>query len=98
MFSRHKGLWAAEQRKIKKKIRVNYGSEFHSEFLCGKSSQNSPKPVLIPCVFCLCIHNIAKSVLTMSMMGFQNKSLDEGWGGWDKVYPVFLNFFLLQSP
>ena len=34
------------------------GSRSHSEFFCGKSSQNSPKPVVIlwssiPCVFCL---------------------------------------------
>ena len=37
------------------------GSRSHSEFFSGKSSQNSPKPVLIfwssiPCVLCLYIH------------------------------------------
>ena len=36
------------------------------------------------------------SVLYMSVMGFQKKSLDGGWG---ELYPVFLEFFLtLQSP
>ena len=55
----------------------------------GKSSQNSPKPVLIfwnriPCVFCL-YNVIAKSYwllwfecLSMSVMGFQTKKF--GWG------------------
>ena len=58
----------------------------------GKSSQNSPKPVLtfcssIPCVFCL--YTLLKvvgyyymSVLSMSVMGFQTK-VWMGWvGGW----------------
>ena len=56
------------------------GSKSHSEcFVVGKSSQNSPKPVLIfcsiPCVFCL--YTLLKvvgycdlSVLSMSMMSF----------------------------
>ena len=60
-------------------------------FFLEKSSQNSPKPVLIfwssiPCVFCLYI--LLKvvgyydlSVLSMLVMGFQKKF---GWGvgGW----------------
>ena len=52
-------------------------------FLVGKTSQNSPKQVMIfsssiPCVFCLYIllkvvgyYNL--SVLSMSVMGFQKK-------------------------
>ena len=58
-----------------------------------KSSQNSHKPVLIfwssiglPCVFCL--YTVLKvvgyydlSVLSMLVMGFHKKSLDEGWVG-----------------
>ena len=54
----------------------------HSDFLFGKSSQNSPKPIFwsIPCV--LCVNTLLKvvgyydfSVLSMSVMDFQ-KSLD----------------------
>ena len=67
------------------------GSRSHSEFLCGKSSQNSSKPVLIfwssiPCVFCL--YTLLKvagyydlSVLSMSVMGF-HKKCQWGVGGW----------------
>ena len=30
------------------------------------------------------------SVLSMSVMGFQKKSLDGGWvGGWGELYPIF---------
>ena len=34
------------------------------------------------------------SVLSMSVMGFQKKSLDGGgWlGGWSELYPIFLDF------
>ena len=69
------------------------GSRSHSDFVVvGKSSQNSPKQVLIfwsniPCVFCL--YTLLKvvgyydlSVLSMSVMGFPKKF---GWGwvsGW----------------
>ena len=67
----------------------------HSEFFFfGKSSQNSPKPVLLfwgskPCVFCLYIGpTLLKvvsyydlSVLSMSVMGF-HKSLDMARGEW----------------
>ena len=60
-------------------------------FCFGKSSQNSPKPVLIfwssiPCVFCLYIILLKVvgyydlSVLSMSVMGFQKKKFE--WGGW----------------
>ena len=65
------------------------GFRSHSEFfVCGKSSQNSPKPVLIfwsslPCIFCL--YTLLKvvgyydlSVLSMSVMGFQ-KTKKFGW-------------------
>ena len=63
----------------------------------GKSSQNSPKPVLIfwssiPCVFCL--YTLLKgvgyndlSVLSMSVMGFQKKNW-MGVCGWGKLYPT----------
>ena len=59
-------------------------------FLCGKSSQNTSKPVQIfwnsiPYVFCL--YTLLKvvsycdfSVLSMSVMGFKKKKF--GWGGW----------------
>ena len=60
--------------------------------MCGKSSQNNPKPVLIfwssiPCVFCLYIIllNVVGyydlSVLSMSVMGFQQKKvcMEGGW-------------------
>ena len=43
------------------------------------------------------------SVLSMSVMGFQKKSLDGGWvGGWGELYPSFFKIFgiclTLQSP
>ena len=68
------------------------GSRSHLEFfVCGKSSQNSPKPVVIfwssiPCVFCLyallkVVGYFDLSDLSMSVMGFQKKSLDGGWVG-----------------
>ena len=67
-------------------------------FLCGKLSQNSPKPVLIfwssiPCVFCL--YTLLKvdgyydlSFLSMSVMGFQKKI---GWmvGGFVFCFWIF---------
>ena len=63
------------------------GSRFHSEFFWGKTSQNSPKPVLIfgvayhrhTCVFCM--YTLLKvvgydlSVLSMSLLGFQKKKV-----------------------
>ena len=78
----------------------------HGIFFCGKSSQNSPKPVLIfwssiPCVFCLYIGpTLLKvvgyydwSVLSMSVMGFQQKKF--GWGsvGGVSSIQVFWIFF-----
>ena len=79
-------------------------------FLFGKSSQNSPKPGLIfwssiPCVNILSVYTLLKvvgyydlSVLSMSVMGFQRKSL----GGWGELYPSvvfdFLNFFNFAKP
>ena len=59
-------------------------------FLCGKSSKNSSKPVLIFWIFfiicILSVYTLIKvvsyydlSVLSMSVMGFQKKF---GWGGW----------------
>ena len=81
------------------------GSRSHSDFFFGKSSQNSSKPVLI---FWSCIPHVVVSyydfsVLSMSVMGFQKKSLDGGWvGGWGEVYPSFflgfLEFFNLAKP
>ena len=65
----------------------------------GKSSQNSPKPVLAcwssigPTMCILSVFTLLKvvgyydlSVLSMSVMGFQ-KSLDGGW-----LYPIFSGF------
>ena len=67
------------------------GPGFTRNFFCGKSSQNSSKPVLIfwssipKYVFCL--YTLLKvvsyydlSVLSMSVMGFQKKVWMEG--GW----------------
>ena len=71
----------------------------HNRIFFGKSSQNSPKPVLIfrssiPCVFCRYTIKLIKvvgyydlSVLSMSVMGFQKKSLD----GFE-FYPIFWIF------
>ena len=55
------------------------GSMSHSEFLCGKSSQNTliSKPVLIfwssiPCVFCLYIYGVSQENLQpVSTKGIQ---------------------------
>ena len=52
----------------------------------------------IPCI--LSLYTLIKvvsyydlSVLSMSVMGFQKKSLEGGWVGWGEVYPSFLEFF-----
>ena len=80
--------------------------------MCGKSSQNSPKPVLIfwssvPCVFCLYNYTLLKvvryydlSVLSMSVMGFQkNFWMVGGWGGLHPVlFWIFGIYLTLQSP
>ena len=84
-----------------------------SEFLCVwkiKSSQNSPKPVLIfwssiPCEFCVYnYYTLLKivgyydlSVLSMSVIGFQKKEFR--WGGWAlggvSSVQFFFDFFKL---
>ena len=76
-------------------------------FLWGKSSQNSPKPVLIfwssKRVFCLYkkyLHKLLKvagyhdlSDIYMSVMGFQKK-LGWGVGGWGELSIQFFFGFL----
>ena len=80
----------------------------------GKSSQNSPKPPLIcwssiPYMCILSVYTLLRvvryydlSVLSMSVMGFQKKSLDGGLVGWVSFYPsffwIFGIFLPLQSP
>ena len=84
-----------------------------SECVFGKSSQNTPKPVLIfwssiPITMCiLSVYTLLKvvgyydlSVLSMSVMGFQKKF---GWGVggfWSELYPIFLDFwnFVCAAP
>ena len=77
-------------------------------FFGGKSSKNSPKPVLIfwssiPYMCILSVYTLLKvvgyydfSVLSMSVIGFQKVCM--GMGGWGELYPKFtldfLNFFL----
>ena len=83
-------------------VQVSLGNFF------GKSSQISPKPVLIfwssiPCVFCL-YYRLLKvvvyydfSVLSMSVMGFHQNLC--GWVG--QLHPIFwefLNFFNFHRP
>ena len=87
------------QRKKLKKIREYYGSgsRSNSEFFFGKSSQNSSKPVLIFWSSILSVYTLIKvvsyydlSVLSMSVMGFQKKSLD--WVSGVRSIQVFLGF------
>ena len=88
---RHKGLCKEKNSKNPRLLwKWVGGSRSHSEFFCvGKSSQNSPKPVLIfwssiPCVGpILSVYTLLKvvgyydlSILTMSMMVCQKKF---GW-------------------
>ena len=70
-------------------------------FVCGKSSQNSCKPVLIfwSSVCILSVYTLLKvvsyydlSVLSMSVMGFQKK-VWMGEGGWDELYPSLFWIF-----
>ena len=56
-------ILGALQRNNSKKseFTMEVGAGLTRNFFCGKSSQNSPKPVVIflssiPCVFCLYIH------------------------------------------
>ena len=76
----------------------------YSDFLfCfGKSSQNSSKPVLIfwssiQCVLCVYMLKVVSyydlSVLSMPVMGFQQKSLDGGWVGGVSSIQVYFGFF-----
>ena len=66
------GLQSKKFQKSELTIEVGGGSRSHLEYsFFGKSSQNSPKPVLIfwssiPCVFCLYIHlHIVKSCYSL---------------------------------
>ena len=78
------------------KIRVAYESGWvgpgHSEFcFFGKSSQNSSKQVLIPCVFWYeCSVNVRD--------GFKKRSLDGGGWALSSFILDCLNFLTLQSP
>ena len=82
------------------KIRVYYGSGWVSpglsrNFFCGKSSQNSSKPLIfwisIPCVFCL--YNTSLKVVSC-----YDLSVWMGVGGVSSIQ-VYLGFFLtLQRP
>ena len=56
--------------------------------LCGKSSQNSPKPVLL---LVKVVSYYDWSVLFMSVMGFHTKQLDVG--GWGELYPSLFWIF-----
>ena len=70
-------------------------------FFVGKSSQNSSKPVLIFCVFCLYIHCYMLLVIMIRVSfhvnnGFPKKKF--GWGGVSgvssvQVFKVFFEFF-----
>ena len=69
-------------------------------FMCGKSSQNSSKTVVIfwssiPCVFCLyallkVVGYYDLSVLSMSVMGFKKKfGWVVGWWGLSSIQFMF---------
>ena len=59
-------------------------------------------------MYILCVHTLLKvvgyydlSVLSMSVMGFQEKKFGWGWvGGWGELYPRFLllGFLLCKIP
>ena len=91
------------------------GSRSHSVFVVvGKSSQNSPKPVVIfwssiPCVFCLyallkVVGYYDLSVLSMSVMCFQKKPvwIESGWVGGVSCLRIFFGifwiFYLFKAP
>ena len=76
-------------------------------YFLGKSTQNSPKPVLIFFSSVPCVHTLLKVVgyydlivLSMSVIGFQKKKF--GWwvGGVSciQLFFGFLEFLTLQSP
>ena len=96
-----------------KKIRDYYGSGWvvgpgliRNSF-CGKSSQNSPKPVLIfwssiPCVFCLypllkVVGYYDLSVLSMSVNAFLKKNMVGGVSS-IQIFVGFLEFFNFAKP
>ena len=71
-------------------------------FLCGKSSKNSSKPVLIlwssiPLLCTMYVYTLIKvvSYYDFSILSMSKKSLDGGGGGWGEVYPIFSLFFLI---
>ena len=84
------------------------GESSHSDFFFfGKSSQNSPKPVLIFCsTMCiLSVYTLLKvvgyydlSVLSMSVMGFQKHQIGWGVGGLSNSFLDFPIFLTLQNP
>ena len=71
-----------------------------------KSSQNSPKPVLIfwssiPCMLLKVVGYYDLSVMSMSVLGFPKQSLDGGgWVEWalSNFFWIFGMFLTLQSP
>ena len=65
------------------------GSRSHLEFFFGKSSQNSPLYQYLYFVFSY----YDLSVLSMLVIGFQNKSLDKGVCGWGEPHPVLFWIF-----
>ena len=86
------------------------GSRCHLEFfVCGKLSQNSPKPVVIflssiPCVFCLYIAKSCWLLLFSCSVhvsdGFKKK-LDGGWVGVVSsihFFWIFWNLFNFAKP
>ena len=91
---------ALQRKKLpKSEITMEVGgwSRSHSDFFffLGKSSQNSPKPVIMfwssigPTMCILYVYALLKvvgyydlSVLSMSVMGFPKKKFGWGVGGW----------------
>ena len=67
--------------------------------VCGKSSQNSPKPVLIFWSGIPCVHTLLKGVgyydLTFHVSDWFPQQIN--WmGGWGELYPIFfLDFWNL---
>ena len=93
-------------------MEVGLTRNFFFFFFCGKSSQNSPRPVLIfwSSIITMCILSVYTLlkvvayydliVLSMSVMGFQKKKLG-GWvGGVGSIqfFFGFWNFFNFAKP
>ena len=87
------------------------GSRFHSDFVVGKLSQNSPKPVLIfwssiPCVFCLhCYKLVVIMIWVFCTCQWWVSNKKRGWmGGGLVVWSLsnfifyFLNLFNFAKP